>query len=395
MHKRTSPTLVIADYPVGFASGFGETLFNLFRGFQTQCLWNAHPHHNRPADGKERGQSIDLPSPQRPRRLPTQLQLPYYPFLKAQQFLARKQSVQRLSKFVKEHSIRNVLVIPVSPWVLSVAASILHKHEGLNLILLIMDDWQGHHESYGLPYSGGRRRLLLEIVNRANTRFAISREMASHYENFFGNSWRVVHNGVAVASIQPNESNSKGANQILLTGDVNVFRYDAVLAFAQAIDRHNRNSTQPIEFSILGEVASEYANELSRLRGVELKGRTSHSECLDAMQSADLLYLPLAFAEKARRISLYSLPTKLPEYLATGRPICFHAPKESALFQVAERFDLNPRLDSADPKTLDTFLAGWARDESLRLNSFARARVALAEEFDIEQLASRFQQAFV
>ena len=390
-----SPTLVIADYPIGFASGFGETLFNLFRGFETHSLWSAHPFHNRPAPGKERGQSIALPSPRRPSRLPSQLNLPYYPLLKVQQLMALRQSVQRLSRFVKEHSIRNVLVIPVSPWILSVASSILRKNKDLNVVLLIMDDWQGHHESYGLPYSSGRRRLLREMVNRADTRFAISREMASHYENVFGKHWLVAHNGVELASVNLKESNGVGRNQILLAGDVNVFRYDAVLAFSKAIDRHNSISAEIIEFSILGDIASEYSRQLSRLRGIKLKGRQTHSECLNAMRSADLLYLPLAFSDKARRISLYSLPTKLPEYLATGKPICFHAPKESALFQVAERFDLNPRLDSTEGAALDSFLAQWIREDRVSWNSFARAQVALSQEFDIEQLASRFQQAFV
>lgn len=391
----SSPTLVIADYPIGFASGFGETLFNLFRGFETHSLWSAHPHHNRPALGKERGQSLALPSPRRPRKLPSQLNLPYYPLLKAQQLMALKQSVQSLSRLIKEHSIRNVLVIPVSPWILSVASSILRKNKDLNVVLLIMDDWQGHHESYGLPYSSRRRRLLREMVNRANTRFAISREMASHYENVFGKDWLVAHNGVELASINSQEFNGVGRNRILLAGDVNVFRYDAVMAFSKAIDRYNNISTKSIEFSILGDIASEYSRTLSRLRGISLKGRQSHSECLDAMRSADLLYLPLAFSDKARRISLYSLPTKLPEYLATGKPICFHAPKESALFQVAERFDLSPRLDSIEEAALDGFLAQWVREDSVGWNSFAGARLALSQEFDIEQLAARFQQAFV
>lgn len=386
---------MIADYPVGFGSGFGETLFNLFRGFQTQLLWSAHPYHNRPATGKERGSSIELPSPQRPRRLPTSLNLPYYPILKTQQFLALGRSVRRLSRFVHEHSIRNVVVVPVSPWILSVAASLVRKHKELNLVLFVMDDWQGHHESYGLPYSSGRRRLLREIVDRANTRFAVSHEMASHYESVFGNRWLVVHNGVDLGSVSSERSNGMGRNRAFLAGDINVFRYDAVLAFAQAIDRHNSRDAKPIEFSILGDVASEYAKQLSRLKGITLKGRQPHSTCLEAMQSADLLYLPLAFSEKARRISLYSLPTKLPEYLATGKPICFHAPRESALFQVAERFDLNPRLDSAESKALDNFLAQWSDGDSLGSTSLAQARVALSQEFDIEQLASRFQQAFV
>ena len=43
---RVAETLVIADYPIGYASGFGETLYNLFTGFPREKLWTAHPGHN-------------------------------------------------------------------------------------------------------------------------------------------------------------------------------------------------------------------------------------------------------------------------------------------------------------------------------------------------------------
>src|ERR1044072_3268782 len=89
-------TLVIADYPIGYASGFGETLFNLFTGFPREKLWTAHPGHISPAGEKQRAQSISLPSPSRQHWLPNRISLAYYPFLKAQQFQAARQTVRLL-----------------------------------------------------------------------------------------------------------------------------------------------------------------------------------------------------------------------------------------------------------------------------------------------------------
>src|SRR5690349_356506 len=100
-------TLVIADYPVGYPSGFGETLYNLFDGFPSDRLWTAHPSHVAAADGKTRAQSIKLPSPSRPSWLPQRASLAYYPFLKAQQFRAARETVRLLSKAVAEYSIKN------------------------------------------------------------------------------------------------------------------------------------------------------------------------------------------------------------------------------------------------------------------------------------------------
>jgi hypothetical protein len=389
------PTLVVADYPVGYASGFGETLYNLFSGFPSEKLWTAHPGHIAPARDKIRAQSINLPSPSRPRWLSSPLSLAYYPFLKAQQFQAARQSVRLLAAVVRRNSIRNLLVVPVSPWILSATLALHQQFPKLNLVFYVMDDWQGHHECHQLPYSRRRRRLLSEAINRANTRFAVSREMAAHYEQTFGKSWLVAHNGVRVNSFSTETNGRRRPQQVLLAGDVNVFRFDAVIAFAEAIERHNQRHGPRIEFTVMGEVAEQHRMPLSNLRAVKLLSRRSHEECLQAMKAADLLYLPLAFCKRSARISLYSMPTKLPEYLASGKSVFFHAPKESAMFRVAERHDLTPRLDTIESAALDAFVAGWTENGHKDAETVARARNALLEEFDIDRLAARFQSAFV
>jgi len=293
---------------------------------------------------------------------------------------------------VRRNSIKNLLVIPVSPWILSAALALHKQYSNLNLVLYVMDDWQGHHECHELPYTPRRRRLLSEIVQRANVRYAVSREMAAHYEESFGKSWTVVHNGVRTDSLSYETNGASQRRQVLLAGDVNVFRYDAVIAFAEAIERHNQVRGEAIEFTVMGEVAEQHRSSLSALHAVKMLSRHSHSECLEAMKEADLLYLPLAFGRKSARISLYSLPTKLPEYLATGKSVFFHAPKESAVFRVAERYDLTPRLATIDPTALQTFVETWTHGNGV--DGVDKAKKALREEFDIERLAARFQAAF-
>ena len=224
-------------------------------------------------------------------------------------------------------------------------------------------------------------------------RFAVSREMAAHYEETFGNSWLVVHNGVAGAELTHDEPVARNGNDILLAGDVNVFRFDAVLAFAEAIERHNRRRGEALALTVMGEVAPEHRPSLSALRAVKLLGRQSHSECLRAMKAADLLYLPLAFAKQSSRISLYSLPTKLPEYLASGKRVLFHAPRDSAVYRVAERYDLTPRLATIKPAALDEFVESWATAGARDHESALKVRRAL-QEFDLRPLAARFQAAF-
>ena len=386
------PTLIVADYPVGYASGFGETLYNLFSGFPGEKLWNAHPGHIAPAKDKQRGQSVRLLSPQRPRWLNNRAS---YPLLKARQFRAARHAVRLLGEVVEKKSIENLLVVPVSPWILYAALALHRRYPKLNLVFYVMDDWQGHHECHQLPYSRGRQQLLREAIDRANTRFAVSREMAAHYEQSFGKTWSVVHNGVPKTSLTTKTNGHKKPRQVMLAGDINVFRFDAVIAFAEAIERYNKRRHETLELTVMGEVAEQHRAPLSALKSAKLLSRRSHVDCLEAMKAADLLYLPLAFCKRSARISLYSLPTKLPEYLASGKSVFFHAPEDSAVFRVAERYNLTPRLASISCEALDTFVEEWAEGKQNGAESLARAKDALAREFDIDTLAARFQAAFV
>ena len=388
-----SPTLVLADYPIGFSSGFGETLYNLFSGFQTASLWSAHPVHNSPT--KQLGKTVARPSPSRPKWLPSQLSVTFYPALKTLQLMASRRTAEQLSGFIRANSIRNLLVVPVSPWILSAALRIHRQHTNLNLILYVMDDWQGHHESYDLPYSARRKRLLAEAIRRADKLFAVSHEMAAHYEQSFGGAWQVAHNGIDRTEVSRNGKVVSQPGKILLAGDINVFRFDAVLAFAKALQRYRQPIVAALELTVLGDVADEYAKQLSRLGVVRMLGRQSHSDCLEAMRNTDLLYLPLAFSQKATRISLYSLPTKLPEYLASGKTMLVHAPRESAVFRIAERYDLRPRLATIDDDELDAFVKQWAEGKLNEVRNDHGIRRALSTEFDLKALAANFQSAFV
>jgi hypothetical protein len=390
----SSPTLVIADYPIGYASGFGETLSNLFSGFPSNKLWSAHLEHLSPIEEKKRAQPIHLPSPSRPRWLPPRISLAYYPFLKVHQFLASRETVRHLANALEMNSIKNLLVVPVTPWLLSAALTIHKLYPQLNLVVYVMDDWQGHHESHRLPYSHRRQHLLREIISRAGVRFAVSREMAAHYEEVYGGSWLVAHNGIQTNVLPSAIDERPQREQILLAGDVNVFRFDAVRAFAEAIERHNQRYGRSVSFTIMGEIAEQHRAPLAALRAVKLLSRRAHSECLKAMKTADLLYLPLAFCKQSSRISLYSMPTKLPEYLGSGKNVFFHAPKDSALFRVAERYDLNPRLATIEPQALDAFLEEWIEADQKPPDGIAKMKRALLEEFDIDQLSRRFQAAF-
>lgn len=383
--------LVLTDYPIGYQSGFGETLFNLLQEYPDKKIWNAHPHHLKPAPGKAHGQSYPFIAPLRPKSWPERLNTLYYPVLKLQQAIARSQVFRMLSNLVEKEGIDTVLTCPVSPWLLSVALKLKQSKPNLNLVIFVMDDWEGHHQSFGLPYTYNRRKTLANIIALSEARFGVSIEMVQKYEKEFCVPWDVLHNGVSSNQAEKTRISKTQLRCIRLTGDVNIFRMDAVLNFARGIELYNRTADTPSQFEITGTIATDCVGPLESLQCVTLLSRTDHAACLKGMAEADLLYLPLSFDPTVKRIAELSLPTKLPEYLNTGKPIFFHAPQSSAVYQFAERWNLEPRLDCASPESVCDKLKMFASGHYDL--AFDRMQAGLNAEFNLNLLRQRLYSA--
>ncbi len=387
--------LVLNEYAIGYPSGFGQTLFSLLQEYPGELLWDAHPA-TAPAPPERRlGTAIPFSLPARPKWWPVRgrLHLLYWPMLKLHQWAAEGREANRLIELIRRERIDALMCSPVNPWTLRIA---LHVHKvvaGLKLIFFVMDDWEGHHLSYGLPYTQSRRRLLGEMIELAAVRLAVSGEMAGRYRIEFGGDWLVMHNGVDVAGMAgvAMEGLQPKLRKIFLAGDVNVFRHDAVTAFARGLQLYNQDAAEQAELRIQGIVDWEYRHRLEQTGCVKWMERSTHAECLEMMRSADLLYLPLAFEERVQRIAELSLPTKLPEYLASGRPVFFHAPERSAVFQCARRWDLQPRLSVATPEAVCALLRDYVQGRVCY--DPARAQAAVRGEFDLVALRRRLYEA--
>jgi hypothetical protein len=380
--------LVLTDYPIGYSSGFGETLFNMLEMYPGEKLWNAHPLHLKAAPEKKLGQSCPFNAPMRPAAWPEPLAHFYYPILKVQQAKAIRQIFKSLSSLIRREGITALLTCPVNPWLLSVALRLKQDMPDIKLLLFVMDDWEGHHHCFGLPYTRSRRKTLSNLVDLASARFGVSLEMVERYGKEFGVGWQVLHNGIARNGQQNSRLVPTNAlRHIRLTGDVNVFRMDAVLSFARGLELYNRTAEVPAQFEISGTISADCYAQLASLPCVTLLPRTDHATCLKAISEADLLYLPMAFSTRVKRIAELSLPTKLPEYLNAGRPIFFHAPERSAVYQFAKRWGLQPRLSNSDPKAVCDELHAFTSNRYEHTSTQLQA--GLDAEFDIDLLRQR------
>lgn len=113
-------------------------------------------------------------------------------------------------------------------------------------------------------------------------------------------------------------------------------------------------------------------------------------EVEEDLQSADLLYLPLPFAEDAMAMSRFSLSTKLVTYLGSGIPILYHGPEDAAANRLLADANAAIRLNTNEPEMMARILMdGLKKRNEIVENALKLAR----ERFDLKVQQKKFWRA--
>lgn len=385
--------LVLGDYPIGFANGIGETLSNLLNAWGDAEVFQAHPAHFSPSPRWASVTACRFTVPRPPSGWPAWGATAYQPILKIRQAAAQQQLVRDAAAMIERHRIQAVLTYPVTPWILFAALQLRRQLPNVRFGFYVMDDWEGHHTCFGLPFTPKRRAALATMIATADVRFACSYVMQRDYEQRFTNAWSVLHKGVPL--IAPSAAPPwQPFTDILYTGGMNVFRFDAVLAFAEGLRRFREQSGRPVTLTLLGpEPDHAHAEALAPYPFIQTEPWVGNDACQHRMARADLLYLPLSFQASLARIAELAMPTKFSEYLASGRPTIFHTPAGSEVQALAHRAGLPLTISSVDPQEVCRLLQRLDRDGIDLADYQERAQRLLHEEFDQDVLRERLRLA--
>ena len=118
---------------------------------------------------------------------------------------------------------------------------------------------------------------------------------------------------------------------------------------------------------------------------------TSSAEALAVQRSSDVLFLPIAFDLTPDQVRTAS-PSKMPEYLAAGRPILVHAPPDSYVARYAREHGFAEVVDEPDATALAHAVHRLATDDARRAELVRAARDTL-ERHRVENVAAVFSDA--
>lgn len=227
--------------------------------------------------------------------------------------------------------------------------------------------------------SGGRAprglmsRCLSEAWSGADARFVVSRELGEEYNRRYGHrDFVIVTDGVDEVATMPRPSPK--TLRIYFMGLFHL-EYEANLqALIAAVDE-----LAPV---VSPATAASITLRCGHIRphlhrpNVRVLPFASEAEVQADLAEVDWLYLPLPFDQEHRSFVKYSLSTKMVTYLASGLPIVYHGPVDTAAYNLLSVHAAAALITSMDAKEIAGTLRELLRDGSS--STFAANALQLA-----------------
>lgn len=246
---------------------------------------------------------------------------------------------RRLARFGREQGAELVWATLSSPHVLRLAMPVA-RQLGVSLVVTVWDP-----PGYKLPRFGIRGRLLRRhlaifgaTLRAAKCCAVMSPGMKLRYEQEFATPCVVMNHGPEESDWRPPQRAPASPSRLRVgfAGSLYARReFEAMIAALASVDW--RLAGRDISLHLL--TSQEDAASLGEVDGrVECLGWQDFQTTLAALSECDLCYLPYWMDEGYSEVVQLAFPTKLSLYLASGRPVLFHGPRDSSPARFLDEF---------------------------------------------------------
>lgn len=292
---------------------------------------------------------------------------------------------RQVEKILRDNDV--ALLVACSGDLLDIPAGALAaKRAGVVFVPYYFDD-------YCYQWTGWRRSVAQQLEQKALGgaigALVPNEFLAEEYRRRYGLVCQVIRNPV-LPQIDVRKIKGcarKGSRKrIVYTGSVYHAHYDAFRNLVKTLEQEGMADL----YIYTAQSAAELARQGIAGSFVQILGHVDQQEALEIQETADILFLPLAFSSTIPEVLRTSAPGKMGEYLASGTPILVHAPADSFLCWFFRKYRCGEVVDAPDCRLLAEgvrrLLGGGDGVEKM----IVQAREVAVREFDAGRQAEIF-----
>lgn len=265
---------------------------------------------------------------------------------------------------------------------------------GIPVIIHHMDNWlhciQWENNPLLFRYKHRLRKYCKKCYSRTNKCIAISEKMAED----FTNETKVPHIAI-MNSIDCNkyrcENEIRYPFRFIYAGGMHLCRDKSLKDFAEAIESYNSNNKRKAEFCIYtgNDNIALFGDLFKKYSATKLIPAVPHEDIKDVYMQANALLHVESSTVLNSEFFKYSISTKIPEYLSTGKPVVFYGPNTLYLYQFLQ--DNNISYVINDRNRLEKLISEIINETSGNLEIQENGIQYAKEHFDINKAIKDFE----
>jgi len=258
----------------------------------------------------------------------------------------------------------------------------LHSYLKKPLIFHMMDDWPSTIGKKGILKNFWRKKIDHEfriLLHHANVLMSISDYMAYEYKIRYGKDFITFHNPINInfwKKYQKTTYKLSDSPIILYAGRIGLGIETSLISIAKAIEKINQDLEISIKLVLQTQQKPLWINDY---KNVVHSTFVPYDELPKVFSECDFLILPYDFNQSALNFIKYSMPTKAPEYMASGTPIIVFAPEITAIVEYAKKYKWAKVISKNDINHLTTSIKDLIQNKTER-QKFSQNAIQIAEK---------------
>jgi hypothetical protein len=266
------------------------------------------------------------------------------------------------------------------------------KSRKLPLVVYFSDDYYITHLKNLSPLYWLNRlhfkSVMKTVFHYLSDYICICDEMEKDYAKAFNKKGHVL---MTTTNFKPiNVKRFDGKFIISFLGNVDFNRSKVLIEVGQVVKKLNSEGYN-IEFSIYsGETDKERTKEFTLENGIHFKGKVNYDQVCEAISKSNLLLHVESFDEINRTKTKYSISTKVPDSLASGRCLFAYGPPEVASIKYLK--DNDCAYVVTEPNNLERGLRNIVENECLRNQYISKAKQVAKENHNLFKNTMKFKR---